>query len=168
MPPELAVLTAEERAKIRHHMGFMNVAQTMAYVLGVPAAVEQSFLIEGAMNKILVEALPLVRQHINILDSIEQMMISNYDVLLVESLGEIKTDQRAMLKINNEYDRWRQSLGNLLGVVPNPFDKRRISRTMNVPVFLLNARDTSNVLQNHFNGLSNLLTVEQYWLFVSE
>lgn len=127
-------LTLEERARIRYHMGFMNVSNVMTYALGVPAAVEQAFLIEGAMSKVLPEALSLVREHISILDCIMAEMVCNIELLAVTKVGEIEINQRMMMMLERRYDFFRQSLGNLFGVIPNPFDKRSLGRSLNVPV----------------------------------
>ena len=129
-----AALTLEERAQIRDHMGFMNVSSVLTYQLGVPAAVEQSFLIEGAMNKILPEALATVRQHLEVLNTIRCAMVENLDLLSVNRVGDIEVNRKLMTEYQTQYDWWRQSLGNLLGVIPNPFDKRAFGRSLNAKV----------------------------------
>lgn len=127
-------LTPEERVRIRYHMGFMNVGSVQTYALGVPAAVEQAFLIEGAMDKVMPEALSLVREHIVILDTIMAEMVQNVELLAVNKVGEIEINQKMMGALEKRYDFFRQSLGNLFGVIPNPFDKRSMGRSLNVPV----------------------------------
>lgn len=129
-----AQLTLEERARIRHHMGFMNVQSVHTYALGVPATVEQSFLIEGAMTNVMPEALGLVRQQLAILDEIQCLMVSNLELLTVVKVAEIEINQKMMSALEVRYDYWRQSLGNLFGVIPNPFDKRKLGRSLNVNV----------------------------------
>lgn len=129
-------LTKEERARIRDHMGFMNVSSVMTYQLGVPAAVEQSFLIEGAMDKVLPEALPLVREYLCALDKIKQSMVDNLDLLSVEVVGDITVNKKMMYNYQTQYDYYRQALGNLFGVIPNPFDKRQLGRSLNATVLL--------------------------------
>lgn len=129
-----AALTLEERAQIRDHMGFMNVSSVLTYQLGVPAAVEQSFLIEGAMNKILPEAFPQVRMHLAVLNQLRCTMVESIELLTVVKVGEIEINQKMMTALQTQYDWWRQSLGNLLGVIPNPFDKRSFGRSLNAKV----------------------------------
>lgn len=125
--------TEQERVKIRHHLGFLNVAEAATFVLGTPAAVETQFIIEGAMNRILDAALPEARRHIQILDQIEDQMVADHELLAVTKVGEIDIRKDEQEALENRYDRWRQSLANLLGVYPNPFDKRR-GPGINVPV----------------------------------
>lgn len=125
-------LTEQEKIKIRHHLGFLNVAEVSTFVLGTPAAVETQFVIEGAMNRVLEAALPELRRQLQILDSIEEQMVADHELLAVEKIGEItlrKDEQEALVRV---YDRWRESLANLLGVYPNPWDKR--GGGINVPV----------------------------------
>jgi len=125
-------LTEQEKIKCRHHLGFLNVAEASTFVLGTPAAVETQFVIEGAMNRVLEAALPELRRQLQILDSIEEQMVADHELLAVEKIGEItlrKDEQEALVRV---YDRWRESLANLLGVYPNPWDKR--GGGINVPV----------------------------------
>ena len=46
----------QEKVRIRHHTGYSNVSAAQSFSLGVPAAVETAFLIEGAMNRVLPAA----------------------------------------------------------------------------------------------------------------
>jgi hypothetical protein len=125
--------TDEEKVKIRHHLGFLNVAQAEVFVLGVPAAVETQFLIEGAMNRVLVEAENQVRRHIGILDKIEAQMIDDQELLAVDGVDEIKIRPTEMKELRTEYQYWQRSMANLLGTYPNPFD-RRFGSMVNVGV----------------------------------
>lgn len=125
-------LTTQEKIKIRHHLGFLNVSESSTFSLGTPAAVETQFVIEGAMNRVPEEALPELRRQLQILDSIEEQMVADHELLAVERIGEItirQDEQEALVRV---YDRWRQSIANLLGVYPNPWDKR--DGGINVPV----------------------------------
>jgi hypothetical protein len=126
--------TAEEKVKIRHHLGFLNVAASATFVLGVPQAVETQFIIERAMDLVLVPAEPEVRRHLGILDCIEDQMNADRELLAVNEVGEIKVRGTEMKELRVEYQYWRKSLANLLGVYPNPFDKRFESGGVNIPV----------------------------------
>lgn len=128
--------TAEEKVSIRHHMGYLNVAASQTYVLGSPAALETQFIIEGAMDKVLMAAEPQVRRHMQILDKIEEQMIGDQEILAVDVVGEITLRKTEMPELRKEYKYWQASLANLLGVYPNPFDKRNdaTSGGVNVPV----------------------------------
>ena len=126
--------TKEEKVKIRHHLGYLNVASASTFVLGSPAAVETSFIIEGAMDRVLVEAEGEVRRHLQILNSIEEQMIGDHELLAVTQVDEISVNPKEHQQLRDQYDYWRQGLSNLLGVYTNPFDKRPIKRSLNAKV----------------------------------
>lgn len=117
-------LTEEEKVKVRHHLGYLNVAASSTFTLGAPAAVETTFIIEGAMNKVLDVALLEVRRQLQILDRIESQMVDDLELLAVQQVDEIAIQPEEMKKLRREYKHWQQSLANLFGVYPNPFDKR--------------------------------------------
>lgn len=120
-------LTDRERVKIRHHLGYLNVQNAQTFVLGVPAAVDTQFLIEGAFDKVLPEALGEVRRHLVMLDNVEAQIAENQELLAVTKVGEISVRQDEFEALLVRYDYWRNGLSNLLGVYPNPWDKRRIA-----------------------------------------
>lgn len=123
----MSALNAQEKVKIRHHLGYLNVLESQTFVLGTPAAVETQFIIEGAMNKVLPEAVSEVRRHLQFLDTIEERMM-DLDLIQVTEIGELKINSTGKDRHDNallrKYKWWGQSLANLLGVYPNPFDKR--------------------------------------------
>ncbi len=129
----MSALNDEEKVKVRHHLGYLNVQAGQTFVLGVPAAVETQFMIEGAMDRILPAALVEVRRHIQILDTIEGQMVQNLELLQVTKLGEMEInstgENREQVQLREQYNWWQTSLANLFGVIPNPFDKRRLQRS---------------------------------------
>ena len=127
-------MSDQEKVKIRHHTGYLNVAAAFTFVLGSPAAVETQFLIEGAMDRVLEVALPEVRRHLQILDSLEGQMVEDHELLAIRSIGEITVNEDEQKKLTGRYDYWVDSLCNLLGCMRNPFDKRLKGRGLNVSV----------------------------------
>jgi len=127
-------LSEAERVKIRHHLGYLNVGEAYTFVLGAPAAVETTFIIEGAMNRVLEAALPELRRLLSILDQIEEQMINDHELLAVKSLGEITVNEREQAQLTDRYDYWVAAIANILGCERNPFDKRRASASINVGV----------------------------------
>jgi hypothetical protein len=120
----LLQIPEEDKARIRHHMGYLEVAEAATFVLGAPAGVQTQFMIELAMNKVLVSGQPRLYQVLNILDTIEGQMVEDFELLAVDSLGDItirKDEQEALVK---RYDYWVAALANILGCNRNPFDKR--------------------------------------------
>jgi len=117
-------LTDEEKVKARHHLGYLQVQQSSTFVLGIPAAVQTQFMIENAFDKILLSAEPEFRRHLTILDRLENQMIDDLELLAVDQVDEIKVRATEQKELWQQYDRWRHSLANILGIIPNPYDQR--------------------------------------------
>ncbi len=116
-------LTDEEKVRIRHHLGFLNVAPVATFVLGSPAAIDAQFIIESAMEKVLVAALPLVRRLLGFLDATENQRFEDQENLAVDRIGsiELREDEQDALAKNYQY--WQGRLVNALGIVVNPYSK---------------------------------------------
>lgn len=127
-------LTDQEKVKLRHHTGYLNVGEAATFVLGTPAGVETQFIIESAFDRVLEVALPEIRRHMQILDGIEEQMVTDHELLAVEKLGEITVNTKEQEKLTRRYDYWVESLCNLLGAYRNPFDRRLGSRGINAKV----------------------------------
>ncbi len=122
MPPP--GLTEQERVQIRHHLGYVNVSAGYTFALGVPAAVETQFMIEGAMNLVMPTALPQIRRIIGILDTIEAQKVDDLELLAVNRLDTIDVNQGEQKQLDKQYDYWVNALANMLGSQRNPFDQR--------------------------------------------
>lgn len=116
-------ITKEERVRARHHTGYLNAAANATFVLGTPAAVETQFLIEPALDKVLVEAVPLFRQILANLDAIEAQKIEDVEVLVASRVGQIDLRADEQEALDRQYAYWQGKLCNLLGIPANPFDK---------------------------------------------
>lgn len=117
-------LTEAEKVRTRHHLGYLGVAQASTFALGVPAAIETSFMLENAFGLILPQTEPLVRQLLDNLDSIEQQILDDQELLAVDQVDEIKIRSDEYEQLLKRYFYWRNGLANAFGVIPNPFDKR--------------------------------------------
>ena len=105
-------------------MGYLNVGSASTFSLGIPAAVQTQFTIEGAWSKILPQAEPLFRKFLDRLDRIEEQIEEDTENVAVDSIDEIKLRADELRQLILRYQYWQGGLGNLLGVVPNPFDQR--------------------------------------------
>jgi hypothetical protein len=120
-------LTDEQKSKIRHHLGYLGVAEVSSFVFGTPASLETQFIIEGAMKRLLPETLPLVVDFIEKCDATEAQYFENAENLAVSKVGsiELRADEgQQLMGPGGRYDYWRRALANALGCAPNPFDKR--------------------------------------------
>lgn len=133
----MSALTDQEKVSIRHHLGYLNVGEVQTFALGVPAAVETQFIIEGAMTRVLPAALPQLRRQLAILDTIEEQKLADLELLAVNRIDSIEINQKEQSQIDVQYDYWVNSVCNILGVCRNPFDARKTgtgARSMNVRV----------------------------------
>lgn len=117
-------LSEQQRISIRHHLGYLQVADASTFVLGVPASVETTFMIEGAMDRLLEHAIPLVERLLETLDGIECQMVTDLDLLAANKVGDIEINPKEQQSLTKQYDYWAASLANALGSYRNPFDKR--------------------------------------------
>lgn len=117
-------LSAEERAKVRYHLGYLNTSAGAAISLGVPSANQTGFILESAMNTILPESEFLVRRAVAELDCIEGQLSEARTRLSTQKVDEIvfrgdETDQ-----LESQYDYWSKTLADIFGVPINPFSKK--------------------------------------------
>lgn len=118
------MLTDEEKVDGRRHMGYLNVQEAATFVLGVPAAVQTQFVIEGALNKLLAAAEPTFRRYIQVLNGIECQIVEDQSNLAAKQIGNIQVNTEEFTDLMKQYKFWQGQLANLLGVPPNPFDQR--------------------------------------------
>lgn len=118
------MFSEHEKARIRYHLGYTNVTSVSTFSLGVPANVQTTYLLEGAFNKMLPEGETLVRELIPRLDAIDLQIFENSEFLVAASVDEIQMRPDEMQRLIDRYEWCRRSLGNAMGVPPNPFDQR--------------------------------------------
>src|SRR5690606_38691356 len=114
----MAVLSEQEKVKVRHHLGYLNVDEVATFAIGVPAGVETQFAIEGSMNRVRASALPLIRHLIQVLDETEQQMVCGQGTVDVNAMGDISLnntgEHRAQRELRRSYDYWVSSLANAI------------------------------------------------------
>jgi hypothetical protein len=118
------MLTEQEKSSARGHLGYLQVQQAQTFVLGIPAAVQTQFMIEGAFTRVLPSAEARFRQLLVILDGVLQQIVDNQIDLAVEAIDEIKINLKEFKHLVDRYEWWRRELANLMGILPNPFDQR--------------------------------------------
>jgi hypothetical protein len=127
-------LTEHEKAQIRHHLGYPEVSAISVFQLGIPAAIEPSFMLEGAMDRIRPEAEDITRRKLAALDTIEAQMVGDLELLAVRRVEEIEINTDEMKALRNEYAYWQAALANDFRVPVNPFDFRGQASGINVTV----------------------------------
>jgi hypothetical protein len=130
-------LTPDEIVKCRAHMGYPNISAVSTYALGVPAAMQTTFMIEGAMVKVLPQAESRLRYLLEKLDKAECKIDDVLDVVEMTKAEDVEFNQEALPRLARIYKIHQQGLANLLGIVPNPHDQREWlagAGGINVPV----------------------------------
>lgn len=118
-PPHL---TDEEKIRIRAACGYMSVTDAYVMSMGIPSAQQTAYLIEGAMNRVQVAALALLRNYLGKYEAVEEQMFENTEAAVVESIGDIRINPKEFEQLRDQrLVYWRAKICNLLGVVPNPF-----------------------------------------------
>jgi hypothetical protein len=115
-------------------LGYLNVSAVQTFVLGTPASLETQFMIEGAMDKILPGAIPLLDRILTNLEIIEQQSVDDLELLAVNRVGDIEVSDKEHSRLLKQYDRWVGALCNLLGIQRNVFDKRGQGSSLNARV----------------------------------
>ena len=118
-------------------MGYLNVEASQTFVLGIPAAVQTQFVIEGAMNRILPQAVGIFVDYLDRMDCIECELYGGVDLASVSVIAEIQVRPDRRKELAGYYKIAQQGLANMLGIPPNPFDQREWLQgcTLNVSVY---------------------------------
>lgn len=133
------MISEEDKVRARGHMGYGGVQESSTFVLGVPAAVQTAFMIEGAWSRILPSHERAFSDLLDKLDEIECQVMGNTGNLATLKVGNIEMNPREFEQLLERYRYWQGKLSNMLQVPPNPFDSRPLlsgagGGGLNVPV----------------------------------
>lgn len=132
------IVTEEDKNRARYHLGYHLVESQATFALGIPAAMQTTFMIEGAMNRIMATtgAYERMRLLLDRMDQVEQEVFCGMDLASVDVLDTITVRKDRLRELAKLYKIAQQGLGNLLGVPPNPWDMRDWMQgaSINVPV----------------------------------
>ena len=131
-----ALLTDEEKARIRYHLGYPQTEPVSSIQLGAPAFGQTMFMVESAMERIPVAAIGFIRQLVQILDRTEANIIDAQDFLVASAAGEVDINKDHIEQLRTEYARWAQKLADNLGAPINQFAAafRGSVNSINIPV----------------------------------
>lgn len=137
----MTALSENDRARVRHHLGYLNVEPSGAIALGFPAAQQPQFLVERAMDRVIPAAISRILCTLDTLDKIEGAMAASICRLSAQQLGELKIrnsneEPTEGDLLEREYRRWAMRLADDLGAPLNPFSERfrAGSASTNLPV----------------------------------
>lgn len=118
-------LTDSERARVRSHLGYMNVRMASSLSFGIPRPIETLFLVENAMNLLMEpDGVDRVRRLLGILDQMECLLLEAAPNLQISEVDGVKINPMAPAQIEREYVRWSNRLADELGVPHYSFSQR--------------------------------------------
>jgi hypothetical protein len=114
-------LTDAEKARVRYHLGYTNIADPVAYSLGVPQATQLQVTLELNFDKLAPEGEPFVRRCLAELDCIEQQKSDFRQSLEFKRTGSVEfRGSEAFAELDIQYKDWRAKLADVVGSYPNP------------------------------------------------
>lgn len=116
-----AVLTEEEKNRIRYHGGYLLTDPASAITLGIPAASQPAFLVEQAMEHIPESAIAIVRNAVSKCDFTEQNIMLAQRRMVARSVDEIDLNPDEANQLRGEYRYWVQKLYDILGAPVNAY-----------------------------------------------
>ena len=116
-----AVLTNEEKARIRYHLGYPQTDPVASIQLGVPGFGEPQYLVERAMERIPDYVIGIVRNLVQILDRTEANIIDAQEYLPARKAGEVEINPDHIRTLRTEYATWARRLADTLGAPINQF-----------------------------------------------
>lgn len=132
------VLTDEEKGRLRSHLGYIGTQPATSIQLGIQGSTQVQFIVEGAMNRIPVSQMGMVRRWLAVLDSIEAIQVEALERLAANQLGDITLNPDEMDDLEEQHTRWARKVADFLGCPLNPYSSRFADGAgrapLNVPV----------------------------------
>lgn len=116
-----AVLTEEEKNRIRYHGGYLLTDPASAIILGIPAATQPAFLVEQALNHIPDSAVAIIRNLVAKCDITENNILSAQSRMVARSVDEVDLNPEEADQLRGEYRFWVQKLYDTLGAPLNAY-----------------------------------------------
>jgi len=114
----------DEKSRIRYHMGYLQVTPAAAITYGIPTPIQTLFLLESAMDRVIIQAEDRIRRLITVLDNIECRMIDAQNYLVADQLSDITLRKDHINQLEDEYCRWAARLADTLGAPLYPGAER--------------------------------------------
>jgi hypothetical protein len=120
-----ALLTEDEKARTRRHLGYPESTSPIIYAMGMVQPTQPAFLLEMAMNHLTEESKERVQTLLGVLDGFEAKIIKAACLLSAQQVGEItlrtNANQNTTDLLRKEYKYWCQRLADCLGVTMYPY-----------------------------------------------
>lgn len=130
-------LTTAERERVRYHLGYPQTGPVATIQYGLVRPIQTAFMIETAMNNLIAEAEPRVRELIVACDDIECLLREASKRLLASQIDGIVLRDKEPQRLEEEYLRWAGRLADIFGVPLYAYSNRFASngsKAGNIPV----------------------------------
>jgi hypothetical protein len=132
-----SILDPAERERVRYHMGYPGTSPAPTIALGVPTAMQTSFMVENAMNNVMGVSTDRVRTLLQILDNTEAAIVAAQCNLAAAKVGNLElrgatAGETHTDLLEREYVRFAQRLADLLGAPLYPYAQRFKGKVGNV------------------------------------
>lgn len=108
---------AAEKEQIRYHLGYLNIQPAAGLAFGIPAPIQQLFMVESAMDKVIPgPAEDRIRSMVSHMDNIECEMKEGISYLVANRLDGIEIRKDHINYLEDEYYRWATRMAGQLGV----------------------------------------------------
>lgn len=129
-------LSAEDKERVRYHLGYLGTTDAASIASGIPASRQTLFILENALGRLMAVSEPRVLRILDVLDGIECRMVEGLDYLAADKLGELSVRKEQIAQLEEEYDRWSGRLADIFAVPKYPYAQRnqRGKRVGSIPV----------------------------------
>lgn len=112
-------LTAEEKVRIRYHMGYPLQGSVRSLFASVPFNRQTLYLLEGVMETIAEESLPQIRKILGYLDKTDEKIFCDQKNMQADQIEELRLNESYHPKLRREYTYWQGRLAQCLDVPLN-------------------------------------------------
>lgn len=119
-------LSAEDRARVKMHLGYPLVNPVISIGLGMPAALSTAWLLDGAMDALSETdgGCDRVRRVLKIMDGVEDLLVASQERRAVTRADELSLNENEANQLEGEYQRWGHRLAETLGSKPYHLSER--------------------------------------------
>jgi hypothetical protein len=116
--------TDQEKARIKHHLGYPDWSALSASIqLGFPAGSQPLFLVEQAFPRLTVGGEDSVRLDLCQCEAVENQLGEARGRFKAKRMGELQLNDMEPAQLREELVYWQQKLADDLGVVRNPYSQ---------------------------------------------
>jgi len=119
------MLTEEEKALTRYHLGYPQIGNNTVLALGYPTGGQMQFLLEAMMDQMRPSGEPIFRKVLQQCICVEAQMIEARSRLKAEAVGTISLRGAAEIEdLEDQYMYWTNALSDIFSGDKNPYSNK--------------------------------------------